>query len=31
MLVFDNTITPQQAEQAWQSFAHPPAIVISKK
>ena len=31
MLVFDNTITPEQAEQAWQSFAHPPAIAISKK
>ena len=29
MLVFDNTLTPQQAEAAWQNFAHPPQLSVS--
>ncbi len=29
MLVYDNTITPQQAEEVWQNFAHTPEIKVS--
>lgn len=30
MLVYEDTITREQAEQVWQSFAHPPAVTIVK-
>lgn len=30
ILVFDNQLSKQQAEEAWQSFAHPPALKIMK-
>lgn len=30
MLMYDGTITPQQAEEAWMSFAHPPAVQVKK-
>ena len=30
MLVYDNTITPQQAEEAWKSFALIPDIKIER-
>jgi hypothetical protein len=29
-LIFDNRLSAQQAEEAWQSFAHPPKISIQK-
>ncbi|HRN56085.1 MAG TPA: PmoA family protein [Agriterribacter sp.] len=28
MLIYDGTITPQQAEEAWKSFAHPPEVKV---
>ncbi|HEY5393583.1 MAG TPA: PmoA family protein [Hanamia sp.] len=30
MLVYDGTITPQQAEKTWKSFGHPPEITVTK-
>jgi hypothetical protein len=30
MLIYDGTITPQQAEEVWKSFAHPPEVKIEK-
>ncbi|MGC4232662.1 MAG: PmoA family protein [Niabella sp.] len=30
MLVFNNQLSKEQAEEAWQSFAHPPALKIQK-
>lgn len=30
MLVYEGSITPAQAEQVWQGFAHPPAIHIDR-
>lgn len=29
-LIFDNKLTGAQAEEAWQSFAHPPKLLIQK-
>ncbi|MFV0605547.1 MAG: PmoA family protein [Niabella sp.] len=30
-LIFDNKLSKQEAEEAWRSFAHPPAIKIIRK
>lgn len=29
-LIFDNKLSMQQAEEAWQSFAHPPKVIVQK-
>ncbi|WP_344976148.1 PmoA family protein [Compostibacter hankyongensis] len=29
MLVYEDTITPAQAESVWKSFAHPPAVKVT--
>lgn len=30
MLVYDGTISPQQAEMVWKGFANPPQVVVTK-
>jgi hypothetical protein len=30
MLVYDGTITPKQAEEVWNNFAHPPVMTITR-
>ena len=30
MLIYDGTITPQQAEDVWKSFAHPPEVKVER-
>lgn len=31
MLVYEGTISKEQAENVWQSFAHPPGITVTKR